>query len=134
MCVRCVCTCGYVYTTIHVCSFGHNFPEAVLSSTMGSEIKLRLPVFSGKSLVPTEPSLLLCILFFCQCLTHIAQATCHLHVTHTHSPGYPSLNMCMSLHTWTPGLILNFSPFILSWKLLLLISSECWWREQEFLV
>lgn len=78
LCVCVVCTCGYVCTTIHLCSFGHNFPEAVLFSTMGLEIKLSLPVLCGKSLVPTKLSLLLCILSFSQCLTHIAQATCYL--------------------------------------------------------
>lgn len=57
-----------------------------------------------------------------------------LDVSHTHSTGYPSLNMCMSLHTWTPGLILSFSPFVLSWKLLFLVSSKFWGRGQGFLV
>lgn len=57
-----------------------------------------------------------------------------LDISHTHSPGYPSLNTCMSLHTWTPRLILSFSPFVLSWKLLFLISSKFWGREQGFLV
>lgn len=57
-----------------------------------------------------------------------------LNISHTHSPGYPSLNMCMSLHTWTPGLILSFSPLVLSWKLLFLISSKFWGRQQGFAV